>query len=591
MTVEVTMNLRDKRLRPYLEALPDITRYQIVTKLILAVLLFVLGRLFRLFLNSTGRVAVTSGDFVFLFGTWQGIVIILIALISLFIYVALDLNSKIIMSKNLLMGEEVSVWKNCLYAVERIVSLFNFQGLGVILYIVLIAPIVGIGFSVSLTRGIYIPSFISSVIVNTPLYLALATIAAIIFIIYGIANLFILHGVVIDRMPVNESSRQSRNIIRKNWRDFLYQNVLFIVVMAAVIGIITLAVLILPLFIISIVPFSAPVKRWLVVFFMQIGVLVSLLTDFVATPFYMMKMTQLYFTYKTGEEFTYKPRSGRIFRINRAVVLAVILVFVATTVIISNNFDRFFPADYDVQIIAHRAGGAECAENTVSGLYTAYEIGAFGSEIDIQRTKDGYYILNHDGDFERVAGDRRRPEEMTLAEIKQLSVDGEPIPTFEEILEASKGKIILFTELKGKTADFQMADDAVRIIKEHDMIDEVVLISLKYDLIDYIETNYPEMHTGFLTFASFGDTALLNCDYLALEEESASVDSIAAVHKQGKKVLVWTANKKEAQHYFFCSSADAVITDNVLQATEVIDEIKNRSDLQRIIDRVKELIS
>ena len=224
-------------------------------------------------------------------------------------------------------------------------------------------------------------------------------------------------------------------------------------------------------------------------------------------------------------------------------------------------------------------------------MENAWKIGAYGSEIDIQRTKDGYYILNHDGDFGRVAGDSRKPEEMTLEEIRKLSVDGQPIPTYEEMLEACKGKMVLFTELKGATADQQMADDAVRIIKEHGMEDEVVLISLKYELINYIETVYPEMQTGFLTFAAFGDTAKLNCDYLGLEEESATSDAIRDVHKQGKKVLIWTANKRTSQRHFLCSEADGVITDNVLQAMDVIQEIQSRSDLSRIIDRLRELIS
>ena len=52
--------------------------------------------------------------------------------------------------------------------------------------------------------------------------------------------------------------------------------------------------------------------------------------------------------------------------------------------------------------------------------------------------------------------------------------------------------MILFTELKGKTADQKMADDAVSIVKQYHMEDEVVLISLKYDIIDYIESKYPE---------------------------------------------------------------------------------------------------
>ena len=257
----------------------------------------------------------------------------------------------------------------------------------------------------------------------------------------------------------------------------------------------------------------------------------------------------------------------------------------------TRQFDVMFPRDSEVRIIAHRAGGTEGAENTVAGLEKAWEIGAYGSEIDIQRTKDGYYVLNHDSNFQRVAGEKRKPEEMTLEEIKALSVDGEPVATLEEALMASKGNGILFVELKGETADQQMADDAVKTVKEFGMEQECVLISLKYELIDYIERTYPEIQTGYLTFASFGDTAKLNCDYLALEEESATADAISAVHKQGKKVLVWTANEKNSQKHFLCSMADAIITDQITQAAQLREELSERSDLQRMTDRIKEILS
>ena len=122
------------------------------------------------------------------------------------------------------------------------------------------------------------------------------------------------------------------------------------------------------------------------------------------------------------------------------------------------------------------------------------------------------------------------------------------------------------------------------------MEDEVVLISLKYDIIDYIESKYPEIQTGFLTFASFGDTAALNCDYLGLEEEPATVDAINSIHDEGKKVLVWTANEKGSQKYFLCTQVDGLITDNVKQALELAKELEQRSDLDRMIDKIKTMI-
>ena len=145
--------------------------------------------------------------------------------------------------------------------------------------------------------------------------------------------------------------------------------------------------------------------------------------------------------------------------------------------------------------------------------------------------------------------------------------------------------------MRNSTSIIQMADDAVKTIREYGMEQECVLISLKYDLIDYIETAYPEIQTGYLTFASFGDTAKLNCDYLALEEESATADAIATVHKQGKKVLVWTANEKKSQKHFLCSMADAIITDRITQAKQLQSELMGRSDLRRMTDRILEFLS
>jgi len=315
------------------------------------------------------------------------------------------------------------------------------------------------------------------------------------------------------------------------------------------------------------------------------------LADLFATPIYLMKMTQLFYTYKKGQPQEYAKRGSKRHPVIITGVVAAAVLIIVLTVWMDNNFDSLFPNESKTKIIAHRGGGNEGPENTVAGIEAACAAGAYGSEIDIQRTKDGEYVLLHDGNFQRVAGDSRTPEEMTLKQIRKLSVDGEPIPTFEEALTASKGRIVLFTELKGKTADRKMADDAVKRIKENHMEAECVLVSLKYDLIDYIETKYPEIQTGFLLFASFGATDKLNCDYLGLEEESVSENAVDAAHGQNKQMLVWTANERESQKHFMCSSADGIITDNVVQAAEVQKELEKRTDLQRMVDRILTIVS
>lgn len=569
--------------------MPDILNFQIVTKALICIWMFLLGRLFQALLRSSGRVAVTTGDWKFLFTTWQGICILLLGIVSLFIYIAFDINSKIVLSRNLLTGQNESLETTIREGFFSIGRMINLRGILIMLYIALIAPILGIGVSISATENLYIPTFISSVIESSVLYSALAGIAVIIFLSIGVANLFILHGIIIDKLPIGEAAGQSRALMKANWKDYLKQNVLFIIMIIASLAGIAIVCLFIPLKLISLLPTGA-VSRILTIIFVSAGTITSVLADLFGVPFYIMKMTQLFFSYKQGAEFEYvELKRERPVSYKRKLILLAAAVVIAVAVMYI-RFDQMFPLETDVKVIAHRAGGNEGTENTLSGLEAAWTAGAYGSEIDIQRTKDGFYVINHDSTFKRVAGDSRKPEQMTLKEVKRLKVEGEPVPTFEEMLISSKGRLVLFTELKGNTADRQMADDAVRLVKQYQMEDECVLISLKYDVINYIETNYPEIETGFLTFASLGKTAELNCDYIGLEEESATVDAIDAIHNEGKKALVWTANEEGYQKHFLCTNVDGIITDNVSQALSLATQLEQRSDLDRMIDKIKTII-
>ena len=579
-----------EKLKPYLKALPDMFSYQVVTKILLAVWIFLLGRIFQALLKSTGRIAVTSGDFMFLFNTWQGILILIIGLVSLFIYVTFDINAKIVISSNIVKGADVKLKDNIKRAFYSIGKLMNIRGTLVVLYIAFVAPILGFGLSISLTRNFYIPTFITAVIESSFLYSVLAGIAVLVFFSIGIANLFIMHGLVIDDLSVADAGKQSAAMMKENWKDYLKQNVLFIgVIVVALFGTVLLF-LILPVYVIGLLHIPAALNRIITIFLVSAGVVISLLVDLMAVPVYILKMTQLYCSYRQHEPCMIKMKEREVgpgIKRWTAIVLAAVIIAVGLMYV---NFDQLFPERTKVSIVAHRAGGNEGIENSLSGLESAWKAGAYGSEIDIQRTKDGYYVLNHDSTFKRVAGDDRRPEDVTLREAKRILVKGEPVATLEEMMISAKGRLVLFIELKGNTADRKMAENVVKLVKQYKMEKECVLISLKYDLIDYIETKYPDIETGFLTFASFGKTAELNCDYLALEEESATSDAINAVHKEGKKVLVWTVNDEGSQKHFLCSKADGIITDNVSQAKKLSGSLENRTDVQRMVDKVKTIL-
>ena len=111
------------------------------------------------------------------------------------------------------------------------------------------------------------------------------------------------------------------------------------------------------------------------------------------------------------------------------------------------------------------------------------QITIFGEEIpreptEVLRDRDGKFLPGSSGN---PSGRQKQTweEREALEEVKKLSVGGEPVPTLEEALLAAKGRGVLFIELKGDTADRQMADDAVKIVRELGMEQESVMISLK----------------------------------------------------------------------------------------------------------------
>ena len=258
---------------------------------------------------------------------------------------------------------------------------------------------------------------------------------------------------------------------------------------------------------------------------------------------------------------------------------------------VGTGLTSLFDKRNSVKIVAHRAGGVMAPENSLEGLKCAIEHECYGSETDAQRTADGEYIINHDDSFKRLTGVDRMPGEMTLDEIRKLTIT-DPVtgkqanvPTVEEMLDIIKGREKLFLELKGRSADKKMVDDLVRLIREKNCVQDVILISLKYSVIDYAKAAYPEFETGILIFGGIGDVSRLNCDIIIMEEEMASDRRISQIHANGKRAFVWTVNTEGGLYRAMRSECDGIITDKVELAQSVQKKVESRSDLQRLRDQ------
>lgn len=129
-----------------------------------------------------------------------------------------------------------------------------------------------------------------------------------------------------------------------------------------------------------------------------------------------------------------------------------------------------------VMVVAHRGDWREAPENSIWAIKKAIEAGAHMAEIDLALTKDSVIILMHDLTLDRTTTGKGSPSDYTLAEIKELYLrDGAGtatrmrVPTLEEVLRLSKGKIFLNLD-KG----FNYIGLIYPMLKENDMLDEVL---------------------------------------------------------------------------------------------------------------------
>jgi len=103
-----------------------------------------------------------------------------------------------------------------------------------------------------------------------------------------------------------------------------------------------------------------------------------------------------------------------------------------------------------VFVAMHRGDWRNFPENSKGAILSSIRLGADIVELDVQRTKDGRFILNHDPTLNRTTTGKGKVGDLTLAEIKKFKMrdaKGKPtdydVLTLEEALELTRGKILM----------------------------------------------------------------------------------------------------------------------------------------------------
>ena len=244
-----------------------------------------------------------------------------------------------------------------------------------------------------------------------------------------------------------------------------------------------------------------------------------------------------------------------------------------------------------VTVVAHRGAAGAAPENTLAAVRHAIEDGTDWVEIDVQETVDGEVVVIHDSDFMKLAGNRLKVWDGTLAQVQDIDVgswfapefSAERVPTLAEVLAEVRGRARLVIELKYYGHDQQLEQRVVDIVEQADMVDAVAIMSLKYDGIQKIRKLRPGWTIGLLSAKSIGNLASLDTDFLAVNTGMATTRFVKRAQDSGKQVYVWTVNDPVTMSRMISLGVNGIITDEPAMAREVIEERADLSTVERLL--------
>lgn len=213
-------------------------------------------------------------------------------------------------------------------------------------------------------------------------------------------------------------------------------------------------------------------------------------------------------------------------------------------------------------VTSHRGAGFLEPENTLRAIRRAIELGADQVELDAQLTRDGHLILMHDDTVDRTTNGVGKVAELTLTEMHQLDAgQGERVPTLEEVLSLTDGKITPQIELKGPNT----AAAVVRALEAAGRTETVILTSFLHQQLVEARQFSAHVQTGALWGRLPTDVVArsqqLGVHALHIWHEFIDDKLVAEAHACGLLVRAWNANTEDAMQRLIDLGVDAIGSD------------------------------
>ena len=233
-----------------------------------------------------------------------------------------------------------------------------------------------------------------------------------------------------------------------------------------------------------------------------------------------------------------------------------------------------------MRMIAHMGYSAVAPGNTLPAFHAAGNADFWGAECDIQRTKDGVWVLIHNETVDAMTDGTGKVAEMTYAQISALTVDagsnleqypGTKIATLQEYLDVCRTYALHpVIEIK-PNADMDTMDELAGLLCAREDREMFVVICFNRAICVRMKELMPDLPVYLLI--DFKGVSQEDIDFAAehhLDGMDIHVflpdDYVKAVIASGLDVIVWTVDDVETAERLYSLGVTAITSNALTQA-------------------------
>jgi glycerophosphoryl diester phosphodiesterase len=244
--------------------------------------------------------------------------------------------------------------------------------------------------------------------------------------------------------------------------------------------------------------------------------------------------------------------------------------------------------EFPVKISYHRGANRYAPENTIPAIEKAAVLRADYIEIDIRPTKDGKYVLLHDGTLNRTTNGKGPIRDSTFAEVAKLSAGawfGRPfaetrVPLLSDGLTAMGKKSYAYLDAKDITPA-----DLLDAMRKHELVERSVVYQSKQYLAK-LKTLEPKVRPlpPLGRVSQFDQVAAIAPYGFDTNWSILSAELIAKAHKAGIQVFsdAMGANETIEQYQKAIGwGIDVIQTDHPLRVLRAIELFKQKNPSTR----------